>query len=146
MMLFLFFMSIQTLLIDSNVKSAVNEFHILNSEKTELNFIAKHADSKDPSVIAYVTSISMKQAEYEQNPLHKLQLFETNRDLLNLLIKENSTNVHLRYVRLLSQEKTPFFLGYNGSIVEDKKFLKNILEIEDETDYLDEFIIANTSL
>ncbi len=146
MILFLFFMSIQTLLIDSNVKSVVNEFHILNSEKTELNFIAKHTDSNDPSVIAYVTSISMKQAEYEQNPLRKLQLFETNRDLLNLLIIENSANVHLRYVRLLSQEKTPFFLGYNSSIIEDKKFLKNILEIEDETDYLDNFIIANTSL
>jgi len=136
------------LLYNSNddVKQVVKEFHQLTTEETELDFINRYFDSQNPSIMAYVTTISMKQAEHSLNPFRKLQLFEINRDRLNLLIEENSTNIHLRYVRLISQENTPFFLGYNDSIEEDKKILNNILAVEDETDYLDYFIIANTSL
>jgi|TARA_B110000196_G_C21148554_1_gene668139 hypothetical protein len=131
---------------NDDIEQVVKEFHELTSEETELNFINTYFDSNDPSIMGYVTTISMKQAEYSQNPFRKLQLFEVNRDRLNLLIEENSTNIHLRYVRLISQESTPFFLGYNDSIEEDKLILKKILEVEDETDYLDYFIRANTSL
>ena len=136
------------LLYNSNddVKQVVKEFHQLTTEETELDFINRYFDSQNPSIMAYVTTISMKQAEHSLNPFRKLQLFEINRDRLNLLIEENSTNIHLRYVRLISQENTPFFLGYNDSIEEDKKILNNILAVEDETDYLDYFIRANTSL
>jgi len=131
---------------NDDVKQVVKEFHQLTTEETELDFINRYFDSQNPSIMAYVTTISMKQAEHSLNPFRKLQLFEINRDRLNLLIEENSTNIHLRYVRLISQENTPFFLGYNDSIEEDKKILNNILAVEDETDYLDYFIRANTSL
>ena len=131
---------------NDDVKKVVKEFHQLTTEETELDFITRYFDSQNPSIMAYVTTISMKQAEHSLNPFRKLQLFEINRDRLNLLIEENSTNIHLRYVRLISQENTPFFLGYNDSIEEDKKILNNILAVEDETDYLDYFIRANTSL
>ena len=67
-------------------------------------------EANDASVMAYVTSIAMKQAEYSPNPLRKLQLFQENKTILNELIDTHRTNIHLRYVRLLSQENTPFFL------------------------------------
>ena len=129
-----------------DIKEVVQEYHELTNEVSEISFIDKYHGSKDASVMAYVTSIAMKQAEYSPNPLRKLQLFQENKDKLNRLIDTHRTNIHLRYVRLLSQENAPFFLGYNGNITEDKLILKNILEVEDETDYLDYYIRANTSL
>ena len=129
-----------------DIKQVVQEYHQLENEASEISFIHKYHESKDASVMAYVTSIAMKQAEYSPNPLRKLQLFQENKTILNGLIDTHRTNIHLRYVRLLSQENTPSFLGYNEHIEEDKLILRNILEVEDETDYLDYFIRANTSL
>ncbi len=79
----------------------------------------------------------MKQAENKFNPIIKLVLFKTNKNRLELLIKDNPNNAHLRYVRLLVQEKSPVFLGNKSNIVEDKTFLKRIMNRIDETDYLD---------
>ena len=76
----------------------------------------------------------------------KLKVFNQNKKLLNSLINQNESNVHLRYIRLLAQEKAPSFLGYNEHIKEDKAFLKKILDTKDATDYLDTYIKANTSL
>ena len=129
-----------------DVKEVVHEYHELTNEVSEISFIDKYHGSKDASVMAYVTSIAMKQAEYSPNPLRKLQLFQENKTILNELIDTHRTNIHLRYVRLLTQENTPYFLGYNEHIEEDKLILNNILDVEDETDYLDYFIRANTSL
>ena len=129
-----------------DIKEVVQEYHELTNEVSEISFIDKYHGSKDASVMAYVTSIAMKQAEYSPNPLRKLQLFQENKTILNELIDTHRTNIHLRYVRLLTQENTPYFLGYNEHIEEDKLILKNILDVEDETDYLDYFIRANTSL
>ena len=129
-----------------DIKQVVQEYHKLENETSEVSFIHKYHENKDVSVMAYVTSIAMKQAEYTPNPLRKLQVFQENKSILDGLIDTHRTNIHLRYVRLLSQENTPSFLGYNEHIVEDKLILKNILEVEDETDFLDCFIRANTSL
>ena len=129
-----------------DIKQVVQEYHTLETEVSEVSFIDKYHGSHDASVMAYVTSIAMKQAEYSQNPMRKLQLFQENKTILNELIDIHPSNIHLRYVRLLSQENTPDFLGYNEYIEEDKLILKNILDVEDETDYLDNFIRANTSL
>jgi len=131
---------------NSDVKQVVLEYHKLANEASEISFIHKYHGSEDASVIAYVTSIAMKQAEYSPNPLRKLQLFQENKTILNKLIDTHHSNIHLRYVRLLAQENTPDFLGYNEHIEEDKLILKNILDVADETDYLDYFIRANTSL
>ena len=124
----------------------VKEFHLLKNKSDEINFIKNNCNNSNPSVLAYVLSVSMKQAEYEFNPFIKLVLFTTNKNHLELLITENPNNAHLRYVRLLVQEKSPVFLGYKSNIVEDKTFLKRIMNSIDETDYLDSYIIDNTSL
>jgi hypothetical protein len=88
----------------------------------------------------------MKQAKYSYNPISKLRSYKRTRRKLDSLITSNPTDVHLRYIRLVLQEKTPSFLGYNEYIEEDKKFLINKLEIIDYSDYLDLYIYNNTSL
>ena len=146
MSLYLFLFSLLLCDINTDLKQVVKEYHELTGEESQLSFIKKYHKSTDPSVQGYVTSISMKQAEYSFNPFLKLKLFEKNKNKLNSLIENNITNIHLRYVRLLIQENIPFFLSYHDSINEDKLILQNILEVKDETDYLDEFIRKHTSL
>lgn len=124
----------------------VKEFHELNSKEKELAFIARYQNSSDVSVIAYVTSIQMKQAKYKFFPWDKLKIFNDGKCKLEKLILETPNNIHLRYVRLLIQEKMPSFLNYNTSIKKDKDFINKLLVIEDSTDYLDKYILKNTSL
>lgn len=131
---------------ESTTYDVVEEFHKLNNKFDELQFINHHAKNPDPSVVGYVLSVSMKQAEYELNPFKKLKIFQTNKSKLDFMIAENPRNPHLRYVRLLLQESLPIFLGYTNHIVEDKNFLKRTMYQIDKTDYLDCYIVRNTSL
>ena len=131
---------------NSNIQEVIKEFHELKTEQAEIQFIKKHKHSSDPSVLAYVVSIAMKQAEYSYNPYYKIKVFKTNRKRLNELVNSFKSNIHLRYVRLVAQENAPSILGYHDFIEEDKAFLKLKLEQKDKTDYLDKYIKANTSL
>ncbi|APG65510.1 hypothetical protein LPB136_09130 [Tenacibaculum todarodis] len=130
----------------NNTPDFVSQFHASLTEKEELNYIKKYKDNKSVDVQAYVVSLQMKQAKYKTFPWSKLSVFNKQKKILNKLIKTHPKNVHLRYVRLVIQEKTPKILGYNDHIKEDKTFLKAILKKSDKSDYLDEFIIKNTSL
>ena len=132
--------------IQQDLPQFVDEYHKISSKEEELGFINKYQSSKEVKIKAYVVSLKMKQAKYKIFPWQKLSIFNTERKKLNKLIKMNPKNIHLRYIRLLSQENTPKFLGYNNFIKEDKEFLKSILKIKDKTDYLDRFIVKNTSL
>ncbi len=130
----------------TNIKEVVEEFHSLETRESEIVFVENYTQSSQPSILAYVCAVEMKQAEYSHNPISKLRVFKRTKKKLDSLIQTNPTDVHLRYVRLLLQEKTPGILGYNDYIEEDKLFLKNKLEILDDSDYLDSYIHKNTSL
>jgi hypothetical protein len=130
----------------TDIREVVKEFHDLKTEKSEIQFIEKYKQSLDPSVLAYVVSIAMKQAEYSYNPYYKIKIFKTNKKKLNTLLNSNKSNIHLRYVRLVAQENAPSILGYDDYIMEDKAFLKKKLDQKDKIDYLDKYIKANTSL
>lgn len=122
------------------------EFHGLTSEDQEVKFIDTYNNSENPTILAYVVAIEMKQAEYTSNPYTKLKIFNDSKTKLNTLIAENPDDAHMRYLRLMLQEKTPSFLGYNEHIEEDKKFLRSKLAIKDQSDILDEYIRKYTSL
>lgn len=130
----------------NSVQSVVKEFHELKGEKSELAFIAKYDSDSDPGIQAYVLAIKMKQLEYMYNPVKQISKFYDYRDELQTLAKNNSKNLHVRYIRLLIQEKTPSFLNYKENIAEDKAFIKVLLAAKDETDYLDQYIYKTTSL
>ena len=124
----------------------VKEYHELTTKKEELNFIEKYKENSNIDIKAYVVSLKMKQAKYKFFPWSKLSVFKREKKALNQLIKTNPNNVHLRYIRLVIQETVPTILGFNKQIKEDKLFLKSILKKKDETDYLDVYILKNTSL
>ena len=129
-----------------SIPDFVKEYHEVSTEKEELSFIKKYKKSTEVNVLAFVVSLQMKQAKYKTFPWSKLKVFNKEKKKLNKLIESYPTNVCLRYVRLVIQENTPKFLGYNKNIKEDKLFLKSILDKEEDSDYLDKFIIKNTSL
>lgn len=139
----LLFFSIQN---HNRIPDFVIEFHASKTKKEELKFINKYKDNKSIDVKAYVVSLQMKQAKYKTFPWSKLLVFNKQKKILNQLIKNHPKNVHLRYIRLVIQEQTPKVLGYNEFIKEDKSFLKAILKINDETNYLDTYILKNTTL
>ena len=132
--------------IQEHLPQFIDEYHKVSSKEEELCFINKYQSNKEVKVKAYVVSLKMKQAKYKIFPWQKLSIFNKERKKLNTLIKLNPKNIHLRYIRLLSQENTPKYLGYNNFIKEDKEFLKSKLKVKDKTDYLDRFIVKNTSL
>lgn len=141
-----FFLGFAFVLLDFTTPQVVEEFHHLNSKEAEARFIAKYEKNANPSVLAYVVSLEMKQAEYSYNPYKKLKIFHESRKKLDRLVSQNSSNVHLRYVRLVAQENAPDFLGYHYFLEADAAFLTAKLKVEDESDYLDIYIKANTSL
>ena len=130
----------------SNLSAFVSEFHELDSKTKEEAFIAKYKSSNEASILGYVYAIEMKQIEYSYNPITKIKDFNTIKVKLNALVTKFPRNLHLRYIRLLIEEKTPSILGYKNFIEEDKKVLNEKLKIKDETDYLDTYIYKNTSL
>lgn len=129
-----------------NIIGVVEEFHNLNTRKAEKNFIKNYEKSTDPSVLGYVLAIKMKQSEYSYNPLKKFKTFDEAKKRLNSLIVSNPNNTHLRYVRLVLQEKSPRFLGYKDNIEQDKGFLIKKLGVADDSDFLDVYIYNYTSL
>jgi len=53
--------------------------------------------------------------------------------MLEEAVKKDPNNVEIRLMRLISQEKTPSFLGYDKNIETDRNFiLKNYKNSDDE--------------
>ena len=67
------------------------------------------------------------------NPLNKYSYFNKGKKLLEDAIKKEPNNIEIRLMRLISQEKTPSFLGYNKNIESDRNFIiKNYKNSDDE--------------
>lgn len=145
-MMNLLFLTMSLILSPTIIKEVVEEFHALKTKESEEVFVKKYTSSSQPSILGYLCAIEMKQAQYNYNPISKIKIFKQTKEKLDLLIQSNPSNVHLRYVRLLLQETSPVILGYDINIEEDKIFLSKILEISDDSDYLDLYIHKNTSL
>ncbi len=123
----------------------VSEFHNLNNKQEEELYINTYKNSS-VDADAYVLALEMKKAEYTLLPWRKWNIFHTQKKRLNQLITFHPQNVHLRYIRLVLQEHSPAFLGYNEHVEEDKTFLQFIIDQKDSTDYMDNYIKQYTSL
>ncbi|OBQ52821.1 hypothetical protein VQ01_12780 [Tamlana sp. s12] len=130
----------------ANLPGYILEYHEALTPEKELQFIEKYENDSDVDVQAYVISFKMKQAKYERLPWNKVKVFNRYKNQLDGLISKHDKNVHLRYVRLVIQENIPSFLNYNSDIEQDKALLMKAMNHQDETDYLDEYIVKNTSI
>lgn len=137
------------LLLISSLRSEplfVKEFHELVSKQEEIEYINKYTNSNNVTVAGYVTCVKIRQAKYKLVPWVKLAIFNKEKLKLELLIKRSPNNLHLRYLRLVVQESIPEILNYKSNIKNDKLFIENFLSVCDTTDYLDKYILKNTSL
>jgi hypothetical protein len=126
--------------------SIIEEFHALVTKKQEQIFLEKYKTSSNPSVLAYYYAVQMKQAEYAFNPIKKLSIFSKYKNLLNALVLAHPSDLNLRYIRLVIQEKSPAFLGYKDFIPTDKLILQKAIQSKTAPEPLIKFIKLNTSL
>ena len=116
----------------------------LESAKSEENIqklISKCEDykSKNDSIIyAYRTVADLMLIKYKYNPFYKLKLFTEYSKKLDLIVKNNFTNIEIRFLRYCVQKKTPRFLGYNDNLELDYQFI--IQNIDINTKELQEYI------
>ncbi len=72
-----------------------------------------------PDRNAYEGALLMKEANLIENKKIKLSLFRSGKLMLDSTIVKNSENCEFRFLRLIVQENSPVFLGYNKQISED---------------------------
>jgi hypothetical protein len=73
----------------------------------------------------YAGALLMKKAGLVSGPKNKLQLFKQGHKKLEAVLKNDSSNVELRLLRLMIQEKSPAVLGYKGELGKDEFFIRN---------------------
>ena len=108
-----------------------------NSEEVSKTLISKSKNAYDttkkPIYMAFYAVGYFFMAKHASNPLNKYSYFNKGKKLLEDAIKKEPNNIEIRLMRLISQEKTPRFLGYNKNIEADRNFIiKNYKNSDDE--------------
>jgi len=79
----------------------------------------------EPEKTAYEGALLMKKAGVTGGPKKKLDLFKAGHKKLEAALREDSSNVEFRFLRLMIQENAPGILGYKGELEKDKLYIKN---------------------
>ena len=66
----------------------------------------------------------MKKAGIINGAGKKLNLFKAGRKKLEAEIKKDSSNVELRFLRLMTQENAPGILGYKNELQTDREYIR----------------------
>lgn len=88
-------------------------------------YLSLYKHTNDPTVKGYQSVIWFLWADFYINPIKKWKCFTKGVKKLDQLIKSNSSNIELRFLRLTIQENVSFFLGYNNNVEADKQFIYN---------------------
>ena len=62
-------------------------------------------------------------AKHAMNPLSKYSYFNKGKKALDEAVNKEPNNLEIRFMRYISQEQTPAFLGYNKYLKSDKAFI-----------------------
>lgn len=108
-----------------------------NSEEVSKILISRSKNAYDttkkPIYMAFYAVGNFFMAKHASNPFNKYSYFNEGKKWLKDAIKKDPNNLEVRLMRLISQEKTPKFLGYNKNIEEDRNFIiKNYKDLDDE--------------
>jgi ubiquinone/menaquinone biosynthesis C-methylase UbiE len=79
-------------------------------------------------------------------PLSKYNNFKKGKTALDQLVKENSANVEIRYLRYVFQNELPSFLNYNNNIQEDYLVIVKGIEKSDLNKQFKQKILKNMLL
>lgn len=107
-----------------------------NSERAAKQLIEKSGASykktKLPIYAAFEAVGQFFMAKHAFNPFKKMSYFNVGKNDLDEAVKADPKNLEIRLMRLITQEKTPRFLGYTENITEDRNLL--IKEYRTESD------------
>ncbi|MBP3944269.1 hypothetical protein J5U18_12020 [Sphingobacteriaceae bacterium WQ 2009] len=119
--------------IDLNTVRSEFSSAVKSEEICAKNFkwLSKNANSVPTK--GYEAVYKMIMAKHTSNPFKKMSHFKAGKRDLEDLIKENSTNTELRFIRFVIQAHIPKYLGYNAEMEADKDFLvQNLSKVTDK--------------
>lgn len=73
--------------------------------------------------IGYQGAAHMMMAKHVMNPFSKMSHFKKGKKIFNSAVARAPDNLELRFLRFAVQSEAPGFLGYRGSLKEDKEVL-----------------------
>ena len=98
-----------------------------NSEKATKTLITSSQDAfnktKKPIYEAFFAVGNFFMAKHAVNPLSKYSYFNKGKKALDNAVSKDPNNLEIRFMRYISQEQTPAFLGYNKDWKSDKTFI-----------------------
>ncbi len=93
-----------------------------NSPEELDNFLMTQSDN-NPVFNGYRSLVLILHSKISTSPVEKIKYFRKGKNLLENTIRNNAGTAELRYLRFCIQTNIPFFLFYDESIEEDKKFI-----------------------
>lgn len=102
----------------SNYTLAANDGKVCSMMMNEL---AK--TENDAVLLAYLGGFKAIWAKHVNNPINKLNTFKEGTSLIEKAVRDDRTNIEIRFVRLSVQKNCPFFLDYKKNIEEDTRFI-----------------------
>jgi hypothetical protein len=106
-----------------------------------IEILSPYNENNNPLYAGYKASAIMMMAKHVFNPFSKMSYFKRGKLILETAIKADENNVELRFLRFNAQTHIPSFLGYDGNIETDKKFLMNSFPAIQDAQ-LKEFLLA----
>lgn len=98
-----------------------------NSETATKTLIATsqeaYTKTKKPIYEAFFAVGNFFMAKHVVNPLSKYSYFSKGKKALENAVNKDPNNLEIRFMRYISQEQTPAFLGYNKDLKSDKTFI-----------------------
>jgi len=111
------------------------------------DYLELYSTSEDEIIQGYAAVIWFLWVDYYVNPIKKWNSFNKGKDKLEELIKIYPTSIELRFLRLITQDNLPKFLGYNKNIEIDRLYIHgkvSSLTDLDLKDRINEYLCLNS--
>ena len=114
--------------------------------KTFLDQLNRVNTVENSTLYGYKGMAHMLLAKYAWNPYKKLEHFYMGKAILEEAIKEDRSNIELRFLRYSVQSNSPFFLINNSELEADKELIKkqwSTLKDKDLRRRIGQFMLAS---
>lgn len=111
----------------SDLNEIRREFKNASENKSNAETFYELIQSKEYSeevlYTAYDGASEIILSKYLESNMEKLKYFKRGAKKIEKAVDQDSTNIEIRFIRLVIQMNTPEFLNYNKNIDEDKNYL-----------------------
>lgn len=82
-----------------------------------------YESTKKPIYEAFYAMGNLLMAKHTNNPMKQFSYFRKGKSALDNAAKTDPKNVEIRFLRYVTQEQAPAFLGYNKNMKSDKELI-----------------------